>query len=642
MPSPKGTWEVNFSSNLALDPSGRELPIPEASEPVGFPALDRNDIEMWAEWRKHTSAPVYTSRATAEDKGFWCFRRNGDSSSSGTSNRFSSRRAPDSDLHRICNFPIRSFWNERKGVRKEFSGIRRSSLLIAETRDMTMADLLREDSLNIEEPRRRMLQEKSAGRTKWRNEQTALHEICRTGTSDEVLQRLQQQQASHYRMSRYRVKYPVTIVPKDEISVCNEQGRLPLHVAATNRQMIEVADLDQSSFEDSRQAAPAIVTTLVTGRSPSNGQTLFDVERDTRNRCMPCMHQDYVGMTPLHLAAMSDSSSAFEVVCTLIEANPLAAAVYDMDGFLPLDLACRNPSRGSSEIVKVLLRAYPQAAIVEESVGLKEDWIRAWGKIHPCRNTDSVQPAEGLMNKSMLMDSDLAAVTDGVVFNEYEERHRGAMTYGMMYPAAYKDLSYLLPQRVSVQHLLLELSSFYRYGNFSVPGPLNPLDNRALREKLASDIRTGRNGESDSALNAPETVIYAGRCGGTSNAMKQAIERQNFLKMNRNKLFRGTWKDLSDIALPVQEQSPGHTRSIRSLRAASLSPTNDGCSALISARKRFPPEAAEGEAPVVPATPQSLRISETCIAQHELSKNLVENFIRQLGFDQETGKCQCN
>ena len=37
-------------------------------------------------------------------------------------------------------------------------------------------------------------------------------------------------------------------------------------------------------------------------------------------------------------------------------------------------------------------------------------------------------------------------------------------------PTAYKDMRYLLPQRIGVQQLLLELSSFYRPGNLSTPG----------------------------------------------------------------------------------------------------------------------------------------------------------------------------
>ena len=71
------------------------------------------------------------------------------------------------------------------------------------------------------------------------------------------------------------------------------------------------------------------------------------------NRCEMCMQQDAIGMTPLHAAVMSASPAALDVVCVLLEANPLAAGVYDMDGLLPLDLACRNPARGSSSLVKV-------------------------------------------------------------------------------------------------------------------------------------------------------------------------------------------------------------------------------------------------------------------------------------------------
>lgn len=58
----------------------------------------------------------------------------------------------------------------------------------------------------------------------------------------------------------------------------------------------------------------------------------------------------------------------------------------------------------------------------------------------------------------------LAALSDGVIFNEYEEKPSGDMTYGSRYPTAYKDLTYLLPQQLNVQQLLLKLSAMYRFG----------------------------------------------------------------------------------------------------------------------------------------------------------------------------------
>ena len=70
------------------------------------------------------------------------------------------------------------------------------------------------------------------------------------------------------------------------------------------------------------------MTALVTGRNPQNGKLLFDVQRDEDNRCEMCMHQDAVGLTPLHAAAMSTSTAALEVVCVLLEANPVSRAVW--------------------------------------------------------------------------------------------------------------------------------------------------------------------------------------------------------------------------------------------------------------------------------------------------------------------------
>jgi hypothetical protein len=53
-----------------------------------------------------------------------------------------------------------------------------------------------------------------------------------------------------------------------------------------------------------------------------------------------------------------------------------------------------------------------------------------------------------------------------------------------------------------------------------VPGPLYPLDNLTLREKLASDIHT-RLEREEPRVTRRESLVYAGSCGGAMNAVKQ-------------------------------------------------------------------------------------------------------------------------
>ena len=118
-------------------------------------------------------------------------------------------------------------------------------------------------------------------------------------------------------------------------------------------------------------------------------------ELETPNR-----KQDNVGMTPLPVACLSSFSAAHDIVCKLVEGNPLAASVMvppytpttpetqtetpkhptlytphpapytlhphspsntlnpkqDTDGLLPLDYAVARANRGASDIVKVCVQ----------------------------------------------------------------------------------------------------------------------------------------------------------------------------------------------------------------------------------------------------------------------------------------------
>ena len=227
-----------------------------------------------------------------------------------------------------------------------------SAELIAETEDMTFEDLFKDDrkgQSSNNSPRSSCAESQKRPAT----ESTDLHEICRKGSVADLVRHLQAPPVLQPRMTSERMKYVVNIVPTEEVSARNPEGQVPLHLAAMNRKLVQETDGMKNRIEAIDQPAPGLVTALVTGRNPQNGQKLFEVQCDHLKRCHMCMQQDSLGMTSLHVAAMSDSSAALEVVSTLLEANPHAASVHDMDGLLPLDLACRNPARGSSHIVRV-------------------------------------------------------------------------------------------------------------------------------------------------------------------------------------------------------------------------------------------------------------------------------------------------
>jgi len=295
------------------------------------------------------------------------------------------------------------------------------SELIAQKDDMKIEDLLFNDAASPDPEVAASLHDVSRlndVRRSPKHEKTPLHEICLRGSLQELVQRLESPPSLQARMTADRTRRFVNIVPTQEVTVCNEEGQLPLHLAAMTRRTIQEADGEKNRVEDLHQPAPGLVAALVTGRNPQNGKLLFEVKRDEAGGCEGCVAQDALGQTALHNAAMSDSTAALEVVCRLLEANPAAASVFDMDGLLPLDLACRNPSRGISSIVKLLLRAYPRAAIVEEHDTLASDWPKALDKtsaFYPIKtNSRQFTP---MTRTTSLVEQELSSFPDGIVFH---------------------------------------------------------------------------------------------------------------------------------------------------------------------------------------------------------------------------------
>jgi ankyrin repeat protein len=322
----------------------------------------------------------------------------------------------------------------------------------------------------------------------WQNT-SRVHELCATKGVEDVVKRLQQEQKENlqYKMlvrQNSNKSLPEVSQREEPLGVelmfPNRVGKLPLHIAAQTRRTFAERDGDMRAVEEAVQPGPNLVTLLLTGKNPGNGTKLFHVARDARGRVQACMHQDSTGMTPLHAACLSSCSTAYDIVCRLIEANPAAAGVHDMDGLMPLDLACRSPYRGASDIVKVLLRACPSAAYVcEETCPLEEDWIEAWEAVDPCGS-------QGTRN-SLASD-----VRSRVMDETFVDKVLSQFPDGCNTLRPFSDLRYLSPQRIAIQYVLLDVDSCYHVGNISIPSHKIELTRKELREKLKSDMPSSR------------------------------------------------------------------------------------------------------------------------------------------------------
>lgn len=293
----------------------------------------------------------------------------------------------------------------------------------------------------------------------------------------------------------------------DELMGPDQVRQRPLHVAVQTRRLVSERDGDLRTMEDSSQPGPELVTFLLTGRNTRNGEKIANVRRDGRGRVLECMAQDSIGMSPLHAACLSDCSTAFEIVCKLVEANPLAAGVRDMDGFLPIDHALLSPRRGSSDIVKVLLRAMPSSTVVAETEpSIEQDWSRVWEHADPCSfpvrenapsaplgdMTTAYHEAGGTLC-SMSTSGAVAGVKTSVsgkilkASKGYVDIMLGTYLDGCNPRSPHLDLRYCLPQRVLLQYLLLDVDSCYHSGNISIPTYKLELTHEEIRERVKAD-----------------------------------------------------------------------------------------------------------------------------------------------------------
>ena len=110
---------------------------------------------------------------------------------------------------------------------------------------------------------------------------------------------------------------------------------------------------------------------------------------------------------------------------------------------------------------------------------LNKDWRQTMHKLDPfvpCGDgTDEPEPTN-------LLESELSKFADGIDFNRYQVQN--------VHPTVRKDFRYLMPQRIVVQRLILELSCFHRPGStIDLPAFISPLTLEQLRQKLAIDKR---------------------------------------------------------------------------------------------------------------------------------------------------------
>lgn len=125
--------------------------------------------------------------------------------------------------------------------------------MIAQTSDMVMEDLFREDHLVHSGNSSRS---SDAQKSPLVDNHTNLHETCRQGSLEDLVRRLQTPPAHEVRMTADREKKVIHVVPIEEVITSNPEGQLPLHLAAMNRRMIEEVDGMKNQLEDVRQPAP--------------------------------------------------------------------------------------------------------------------------------------------------------------------------------------------------------------------------------------------------------------------------------------------------------------------------------------------------------------------------------------------------
>jgi hypothetical protein len=86
-----------------------------------------------------------------------------------------------------------------------------------------------------------------------------LHEICRNGSLEDLVQRLETPPTHEIQWTSDREKKLVYVAPREEVMTLNPEGQLPLHLAVMNNRIIQETDGKQRGLEDVKQPAPVML-----------------------------------------------------------------------------------------------------------------------------------------------------------------------------------------------------------------------------------------------------------------------------------------------------------------------------------------------------------------------------------------------
>jgi len=143
---------------------------------------------------------------------------------------------------------------------------------IAQTSDMTMADLLCKDQPCHSNNSPRAVDRKESRKSPLIFN-TKLHEICRKGSLEGLVRHLETPPTHEIQWTSDREKKLVYVAPIEEVMTLNPEGQLPLHLAVLNNRIIQEIDGIQSALEDVEQPAPVMLACCLRCREKEGVET---------------------------------------------------------------------------------------------------------------------------------------------------------------------------------------------------------------------------------------------------------------------------------------------------------------------------------------------------------------------------------
>ena len=100
-----------------------------------------------------------------------------------------------------------------------------------------------------------------------------MHEICRNGSLEDLVQRLETPPTHEIQWTSDREKKLVYVAPREEVMTLNPEGQLPLHLAVMNNRIIQETDGKQRGLEDVKQPAPVMLACCLRCREKEGVET---------------------------------------------------------------------------------------------------------------------------------------------------------------------------------------------------------------------------------------------------------------------------------------------------------------------------------------------------------------------------------